>query len=170
MVAAGKIDRESNTAIIGTNRPSGEPKVFMARGERADVKYDFLNRSRDILAAHNQRIRCAAGKAVLVKVTVVHGGNAGILLRQAGLQFRGKLIRQRLNGRKPRGRIGVLGGEIFHDARITAVTKPVVIVNSLMPESCERLRHDRSNRRSRRWRRIGRGGVNEGYFPSGSGR
>src|SRR4029077_7756011 len=79
-------------------------------------------------------------------IAVVCCGDACILWCLTRLQFRGKLIYQRLDRLKSRVGVGILRIEIRDDARVLAVAQPVVIIDAHTAECLERLRYDRRNR------------------------
>src|SRR4029077_20119387 len=91
-------------------------------------------------------------------IAVVCCGDACILWCLTRLQFRGKLIYQRLDRLKSRVGVGILRIEIRDDARVLAVAQPVVIIDADTAECLERLRYDRRNRDGayRACNRVGR--------------
>ena len=145
-----EIDRESNAGVVGAHGPGAELVLLRMNGrERADIEYDFFLRPGGILMAHDVWVLRSSGEAALIDIAVVCCGDACILLRLTRLQFRGKLIYQRLDRLKSRVGVGILCIEIRDDARVLAVAQPVVIIDAHTAECFERLRHDRRNRGGR---------------------
>src|SRR5262249_62240038 len=96
--------------------------------EFADIEYDFLWRTKRILAANDVWILRALSEAALIEVAVGSGRDACILLHLARLQFCGKLVYQRLGRVKTRIGVGILGVKIRDDARALWVGRPGVII------------------------------------------
>ncbi len=148
---AAEVDSEGDAGVVRANCPGAELVLLgMAGGERADVEHDLLCAPSRLLAPHDQRILRALSETALVDMAVDSRRYAGVLLRRARLQFRGKFVDQRLDRLETRIGVVVLRVKIGNDPRIAAIAQPIIVVDALAAEGLEcRARHRGNRRRGR---------------------